>query len=164
MKRLVVLPLALVLALLLVVPASADAPVVETYTGTDDYMIEYQPCPGIEIWDDESYTLRFTTWFDAEGVPTRIKIHGWGVDSLYNPADPDVRLSKQFVGNLDVDLATGAWVNGRGVPFHITVPGFGTVMVRAGRWTVYPVNHVAGKDSLNDPKDIAQLCSLLAVN
>jgi hypothetical protein len=47
-----------------------------------------------------------------------------------------------------------------GVPYHITVPGYGTVLVRAGRW--FGDGHLAGKDSLDDPQDVAQLCALLA--
>jgi hypothetical protein len=107
--------------------------------------------------------LRFTSYSDNQGNLRRVMIHASGIDNLYNPEKPGFELtSRHFTGNLDVDLQTEAWVNGRGVPYHITVPGFGTVLLRAGRWTAYPDDHIAGKDSEIDPKDMAQLCSLLA--
>jgi hypothetical protein len=48
----------------------------------------------------------------------------------------------------------------RGAPYKITAPGYGTVLVRAGRWVSYPDGHVAGKDSYVDPKDVEEFCSI----
>ncbi len=164
MKRTFALLLALVLALVIVVPVSADPPDVQVVTAEENYLaFDHSICPDIAIWDRELYTLRFTSYFDNQGNLVRVTIHGSGIDHFYNPENPGFELTSQhFVGNLEVDLQTGAWVNGRGVPYHLTVPGFGTVLLRAGLWTVYPDGHIAGKDSETDPKDMAQFCSLLA--
>jgi hypothetical protein len=51
-----------------------------------------------------------------------------------------------------------------GAPYKITAPGYGTVLVLAGKWVTYPDGHIAGKDSLVDPKDVGQFCSILAGN
>jgi hypothetical protein len=165
MKPAFALPLALVFVLLLVIPVSATAPVIETGTfGGEPYMLfdKTWPCPGIEIWNDESGTYRQTAYLDNEGNVLRIQIHFLGFDNLYNPANPDVVLTGKFSATADVDLNTGQLVFVSGIPAHITYPGYGTVEVRAGRWLAYPIGHVAGKDSLIDPKDMAQFCPLLA--
>ena len=51
-----------------------------------------------------------------------------------------------------------------GAPYKITAPGYGTVLVLAGKWVTYPDGHIAGKDSSVDPKDVGQFCSILAGN
>jgi hypothetical protein len=163
MKPAVVLPLALVFALLVAVPAFAAPPVIETGSFDDDYMPpDYQVCPGIEVWDHEVLTFRQTTYFDKEGNVESIKIHFVGTDTYHNPANPGVELSGHFSATTEVDLQTGEFINLSGIPVHITVPGHGTVLVRAGLWSRYPNSHFAGKDSFEDPEDIAVFCSLLA--
>ena len=85
-----------------------------------------------------------------------------GTDTYHNPENPGVELSGHFSATTEVDLQTGEYINASGIPVHITVPGYGTVLVRAGLSSRYPNSHFAGKDSFDDPKDIAAFCSLLA--
>lgn len=160
MKPAVVLALALVFALLIAVPASAAPPVVETGGMDMDYVaFDPSPCPGIEIRDHEVLTYRMTFFSDNQGNPVRTQIHIEGTDKFYNPANPDVVLSGHFVANFDINELTGEQSE-HGVPYHITVPGYGTVLLRAGLWDFD--GHTAGKDSLLDPQDMEQFCSLLA--
>jgi hypothetical protein len=161
MKPAVVLPLALTLFLLLAIPVAAAPPVVETGTFEDDYVPwDPSPCPGIVVRDHEVGTYRLTTFFDNTGNPVRFQWYIEGFDNLYNPANPDVVLSGHFVHNVQFDARAGAESH-TGIPIHITAPGYGTVMVLAGRWSQFPNGHLAGKDSFNSPTDMAQFCSLL---
>jgi hypothetical protein len=141
------------------VPVSAAPPVVETIQGVLDYPVDIIDCPGIEVWDYESYTITITSYYDDQGNLLRAHQRFSGTDNLYNPANPGVVLTGRFGGAGHLDVRTGIWYYS-GVPFHITVPGYGTVMVRAGRW--YGPDHLAGKDSLLSPEDMEQLCSCLA--
>ena len=145
------------------VPASAAPPLIET--GEYDYhhmSPAFQVCPGIEVWDHEVGIYRQTTYFDKAGNVTGIKIHFSGMDHFYNPENPDVALSGRYSGSVDIDLETGEYIHGRGLPVHIVVPGYGTVLVRAGLWARYPDVHLAGVDSTEDPEGVAAFCALLA--
>ena len=162
MKKVFTLPFALVFALLVAFPVSAAAPIIETGGFDINYSaFDPQPCPGVDIWDHEVATYRMMSYFDEQGNLLRTQTHYQGTDNLYNPLKPSVVLSGDFNGTMRFDTTTGLF-SGTGIPFHIVVPGYGTVMVRAGRWLEYPNVHVAGKDSEFDPKDLQQLCSLLA--
>ena len=162
MKSAFALPLALVFVLLVGVPVSAAPPVVETGAMEMDYVaFDPSPCPGTEIRDHEVLTYRMTTYSDKQGRPVRTQIHIEGTDSFYNPANPDVALSGHFTANISINDVTGE-TSEHGVPYHITVPGYGTVLVRAGLW--FQDGQIAGKNSLLDPKDMVQFCSLLSGN
>lgn len=164
MKPRLVLPLAIVLVLLLVVPASAEPPVIVTGEAVEDFPPYVpSPCPGFEVWDREVYTFRQTSFFDNDGNLLRIETHYIGTDNFYNPANPGVELSGHFSGTLEYDARTGE-MTARGLAVNITVPGYGVVLMRSGLWASFPNPdiHVAGKDSLEDPKDMEQFCSLLA--
>jgi hypothetical protein len=119
--------------------------------------------PGRKYLETRSFTIRLTSYFDNQGNVRRIQGHADGIDNYYNPDNPGVVLSGHFVANFEVDLQTGEFLSVTGVPYKITAPGYGTVFVRAGRWGVgFPDGHVSGKDSLVDPKDVEQFCSILA--
>ncbi len=139
-------------------PVAAVAPVVENGAFTIDYKIEQQPCPGIEVWDDEFVTYTLKTFFDNKGNPIRVQIHATGTDNFYNPMNPGVVLSGHFVHNFWQDLRTGELIE-NGVPVHITVPGYGTVLVEAGRW--FADGRIVGKHSFSDASDMTQFCALL---
>jgi hypothetical protein len=164
MKRAFALPLVFVLMLLMVVPVSAGPPVVVTTEHDIDYAaFDKTLCPDISIHNHEIYTERLTFYYDNEGNLKRIRGHVDGVDNLYNFDNPGVVLSGHFTVNFELHPQTFELLSATGVPYHITAPGYGTVLVRAGRWEVtYPDGHVAGKDSLIDPKDVEQFCSIMA--
>jgi hypothetical protein len=161
-----VLSLGLVLALLVALPVAAAPPVVET--GTYDHIWnpfgEFRDgiCPGIEVLDHEVGAYRTTSFYDNEGNLLRVQTKYVGTDNLYNPANPGVVLSGHYAASTEYDARTGE-VTGQGVPIHVTVPGYGTVMLRAGRWSPWP-DHTAGKDSYASSTDLEQLCSCLAGN
>jgi hypothetical protein len=142
-------------------PAAAVAPVVEDGVFAENRKIDQQPCPGIEVWDDEVATYTLTTFFDNKGNPVRMQIHATGIDKFYNPMNPAVVLSGHFVHNFWLDFRTGALTE-TGVPLHITVPGYGTVLVEAGRW--FADGRVVGKHSFSDASDMTQFCALLTAH
>jgi hypothetical protein len=156
----------LVLALLVTAPVFADPPVISTGPWELDYEQppDYQVCPGINLWDHEVLTWRQTVYLDKAGNVTSIKIHFLGTDTFHNPANPGVELSGSFSATAEVDLQTGEYINMRGLPVKITIPGHGAALVRAGFWSRYPNAHEAGKDSFNDVGDLAAFCSYLAGN
>jgi len=149
--------------LLVAVPVSADRPDVDTNEYNTDWAMDPSTCPGIEVRDHEVFSDRITYYYDSEGELTRIGVHAEGTDNFYNPLHPDVVLIGHFVVN--VQLTAPTWEGYMtGAPYHITVPGYGTVLVRTGRWLAsqYPYGHIAGKDSLDSPQDMEQFCSYLA--
>jgi hypothetical protein len=163
MKRSVALPLALVLMLALAAPALAVPPVVYTGTFDEDYMASYlQPCPGIEVWTHEVLTFRQTVYFDNEGNVESVKVHFIGTDTFHTPANPGVELTGKFSATAEVDLETGEYINARGLPVHINIPGYGGVLMWAGFWSRYPDSHDAGLDTLQNPEDREAFCSFLS--
>ena len=159
MKKLALFVVAINLVFWFASPVLASAPVVEKHDVVLNYPMSDQPCSNGEIWDYEVFTYTLTTFTDQQGNPQRISIHAVGTDNFYNPANPDLKLSGHFVHNFSVNLITGE-VAEFGVPVHITVPGYGTVLVEAGRW--FADGRIVGKHSFTDTSDIAQFCSILA--
>jgi len=158
--------LALALMLLAAVPVSAAPPVFEAGGDDIDYVIfDHTICPDLEVHNHEVYTYRSTSWYDSEGNLLRQQMHFEGTDNLYNPLKPDVVLSAHFAGSAHYDARTGE-SNITGLVAKITVPGYGTVLLRAGRWNqwLYPDGHLAGKDSFDSEEDMEQFCSYLAGN
>ncbi|HEU5088020.1 MAG TPA: hypothetical protein VFT99_11260 [Roseiflexaceae bacterium] len=168
MKRFLALLLALVFALVLAVPVFAAPPVHESGTfdfdnPADDLAALCLPDINVRIRDHEFGTYQVTYYFDNQGNITRAQAHIEGYDNFYNEDDPSIVLSGHFILNTNYDLDTWEFVNARGVPYHITAPGRGTVLVRAGKWTKpYPDGQIAGKNSTVDPKDVKEFCSLIA--
>jgi hypothetical protein len=163
--RMLILGLVFLLALIPVNTVSAERPVVYSGSADENFMLDPQLCPGIEVWDHEVFTFRWTEHYDKQGNITSISNFVTGVDNIYNPENPDVVLSGKFTATFDVDDPQTMEAKLRGLPFHITVPGYGEVMLRAGLWaTYYPDMHLAGHDSFTDPKDLAAFCSILAGN
>jgi hypothetical protein len=160
MKRALAIVLAVAVALLIATPVFAAPPIVETGGETIDYPMTYQPCPDLTVWDHETYTYVSRYTVDEAGVLLHFELHSSGVDNFYNPANPGVVLSGHFAGNVHYDANTGEYYT-TSAPFHITVPGYGTVLVRAGRWTGWEGEHIAGKDSFNSPQDMQQFCACL---
>jgi hypothetical protein len=161
--RLLILVSILLVALAPVGVVSAAPPVVEYVAYDFNYPLEEQPCPGNQVWDHEVFTFRMTTYSENDGTVKNIKIHITdGTDNFYNPEKPSFILSGDFGGNAEVDLQTGNWINVSGITAHITLPGYGRVVMFTGHWLLYPTIHLGGLYSFDNPKDMAKFCSLLA--
>lgn len=156
--------LAFVLMLLVAIPVSAAAPIVETGTYEQDYM-PFGPslCPGIEVWDHEVGTYRMAAFYDNKGNLLEVRTKYSGTDNFYNPANPGVVLSGDYAGTIVYDARTGR-TYGYGLAAHITMPGYGTVLLRAGNWSAFHDEQRAGKDSFDSAEDMEQFCSYLAGN
>ncbi len=161
MKPAVVLPLALTLFLLFAMPVFATPPVVYEGPYDETYPSFLQPCPGFEIWDHEVLTWRETDYFDKQGNLERVHVHYSGTDTFFLPDNPDVTLTGKFVANYEFDLQTLINIDYRGLPVHITIPGYGNVLMLAGRWSSFPYGHHAGLDTLDNPDDVHAFCSYL---
>ncbi|MBN1140123.1 MAG: hypothetical protein JXM73_26370 [Anaerolineae bacterium] len=98
--------LALLFALLLAVPVSADGPLIFDGAWEQDYLAFGDLCPGIEVWDHEVGTFRQWVYLDKEGNWTSSKIHFIGTDTYYNPENPGVVLSGNFSAMTGFDLWT----------------------------------------------------------
>jgi len=164
MKLAVVLALALML--LAAVPVSAAKPVVIDWVYEDDNVWSAAPCPGFDVWDHEVLNVRTTLFYDDEGNLLREISLLKGTNTLYTLENPGVELVGETAITIHYNYVTGTGY-GTGLISNLTIPGYGTVFVQAGRWDqnlypVYPDSHLAGKDSFGDPEDIEQLCSYLA--
>ena len=162
MRRLsFVLLLVLVFPLLVAVPVSAAPPVFESGSFAEDSAVfDVSPCD-FEVRDYEVANIRQTSYFDNEGNLVRVKMHLSGTDRVYNAENPEFFLTGSFAGSGEVDLETGELVFVSSIPWQITAPGYGTVLVRAGRWLHFPDDQVAGRNSFVIASDIAQLCEAL---
>ncbi len=164
MKRVFPVMLALVFALAFVVPAVAAPPVITylTFDGTWVYPAGTL-CPFV-VEDHLDLHNQQRTYFDNAGNVVRIERHYQGFDNFSSPDNPDVVLTGHISTTGGVDPATGTDLDTSGLTTHITVPGYGTVLVAAGRWSQFPTDHIAGKDSFSDPEDLAQFCAALAAD
>jgi hypothetical protein len=140
----------LLLTLLIIAPVSAKQPFVEVfnehYTNADvvdcTIFLDEDGVPyDFKIQDELFIDTRWTTFFDKYNKPTRLTVHANGVDNLYNPNNPEYKLSDSF-NNIFFDwnftgtsepegTITGLW-------WHITLPGYGNVLFDAGQGTLTP--------------------------
>ena len=125
MKRFFGALLALLLALSVVVPVSADPS--KKNTEHFDYDYKLADCPGFEVWDHIVYDL--TTIADPNG---KVRFHPRGVDNVYNYDKPDsLVIPGTFSWNAVWDPSTDEVVV-HGLFVHITVPGMGSVLFDSG--------------------------------
>lgn len=161
MKPAVVLTLAFVLLLLMVAPAYAGPP--DIVTGT--FTLDYEPIPGIcpdfPVYQLEVGTYREAYFYDNQGNLIRMKGHYAATDEWYNYNDPTKRLIGPLNASIEVDFVTGE-TTAQGVLTGVRVPGYGTVLMWAGRLVSSPGGRFVGKYSPADPKDREQFCALLA--
>jgi len=157
---------ALAVILLAAVPVSAGAPevITEVCSGWDHELFAAGDVCAFAVWDNETVTVKTTTWYDEQGTPRKQEIRFTGVDR-FHMENSDIVLSGKFSATVHTDMRTGKSILTGGLA-HVTVPGYGTVLVYTGRWdfTQYPGGHLAGKSSFESPQDIAQFCSYLAGN
>ena len=165
MKPFAALSLAFVLLLLAVGPVSAAPPVIET-GHLDIPPVEPYPglCPGIVVLDHEVLDYRMTTFYNNAGEVRKITVHYTGTNTFYNQAKPEVQLVGHSSASAEFDLETGELINATGLVVNVTIPGEGSALILAGSWSLYPYSHDAGKDSFEDPEDIAQFCAYLTGN
>jgi hypothetical protein len=159
MKPTIVLPLALVLALLLAVPVYADKPIVTTGDWDITWLVtDPPPCPGIDVWDRSVTTYRETSFFDNQDNLLRKETHMQGTDTLFSPQNPGVELTGPFSTISRYDALTGEeHLNGTG--WHINVPGRGVVFLAAGH--MFPDGRFVGRSSWLEPDGWAEVCALL---
>jgi len=167
MKRIMVFVLVLVLTLLVAIPVYAAPPTVETGAGEVNVLKFPSLCQGFEVWDHMVYSYRTTNYFNNDGTLTKSTTHYVGTDELYNPANPGVVLNDKFNVTVRYDAVKNQW-SGSGIDFHVNVPGYGALLMLAGRWLNLDPDgnliHLNGKDSFANPADIAKFCSCLAGN
>jgi len=162
MKKLSVLLLIVLLALVAAVPASAAPPVIESGDFDVIYLNEdVSGVCGFDIYDHAVGSWQFTTFYDNDGNPTGIKSHETGIDQLYRPETPDVILIGHYTANYFEDLVTGSW-SAPGTYWSITVPGYGTVLKEAGLLRFPHPGRLVGIHTSLDPAKVALLCSLLS--
>ena len=126
---------ALFLVLLAVTPVSAVPPdrgdeIYEAYVDPDVvdctvFGFDYKIQDWIEI------TTQSTIFYDKDGTP-ELRMKGQGVDNLYNPNNPDYRISGSFSWNFRGDPDTFEGIT-TGAFWHIVLPGYGPVFFHAGR-------------------------------
>jgi hypothetical protein len=163
MKPGFVLSLALMFALLVVVPVSAAPPVFQDGSWEGDWFWPAGTlCPGFAVKDHMQITYRQMTYLDNTGNVVRIQKHFSGIDNFSNADNPGIVLTGRTATLGGIDPNTLGDTYAKGLTFHITVPGYGTVLVAAGLWSQFPAVHIAGKDSFSNPEDLAQFCSALA--
>jgi hypothetical protein len=162
MKKLSVLLLIVLLALVAAVPASAAPPVIETGDYDVTYLFEEATAVcEFDIWVHAVGSWQLTTFYDNDGNPTGIKSHDRGIDELYRPETPDVKLIGNYTANYFEDWVTGSW-SAPGTYWSITVPGYGTVLKEAGLWKVPHPGRLVGIHTSYDPAKMALFCSLLS--
>ena len=127
-----------------------------------------------EIYDEATRTLLATRWYDQDGnVVKRIRVNLFDDAQLSNPASGAVAPYIQRDRDVDVfttpgDLSSSTFSSTN----HLTavVPGFGAVLVEAGRVEVSPdgeLDKVNGRRDIaalfdGDPEVLAKLCAGLA--
>jgi len=159
---------ALAVILLAAVPVSAAKPEVIKWDYEDNSVWADALC-GFPVGDHEVLTIRTTLYYDSKDKLVREEDLLQGVNIFYNWDNPGAELVAKTNVTIHVNFVTGeAYVTG--VLGNLTLPGYGTVQMMAGRWdwvlyhTDFEGSHLAGKDSLRSPQDVEQFCSYLAGN
>jgi hypothetical protein len=158
LRSLLALVFVLSLTLMSVSPVASAKPIITGGDADWHHLLDPQPCPGFEVWDHEILTWSAWDYYDAEGNWVRYQLHVSGTDNVYNPANPGVVLSANFVGKL-VFTRDGELLK-IGIPYHFTVPGYGAVYVEAGRW--FADGRIVGHHDSIEPGGLDAFCSLLA--
>lgn len=145
---------------LVAMPAAADAPVVDKGTNEGDDITDL--CPGLEIHDHYIVTGESKAWYDAAGGLLKGIAEWKGEDNFYNAARPEVVLSGHYAGTYHIQ-ELGNINMSVGIAYHITIPGYGDVLLVAGMdlFTGPDVVH-KGHNSLSNPADLAVFCAYLA--
>jgi hypothetical protein len=180
MKRMGSVLVAVVLVLLVFVPASAGGwEVIEVWNwpasdpdwdmGPDGFM-----CGGYSIFDNIDASGGLTLQRDKDGLPKTMVAEFAGMDNLYTLAHPEIVLSGRFgwkqtytdyMGQYTPDgypmMRYSTW---RGQDWNIAVPGMGNVFHVAGqtRWDYSDqANPLIVKEAGLQADDLGKLCKAL---
>jgi len=157
----ITLLLACAFLLIMAAPVSAGAPVIEDSTYDAYGPWTWAPCD-FTVMEHEMLRVRTMSYYDDAGNLVRFVMHLHGYSVFDNPLNPGVELATDTAsGVMRYDFADDTW-DVTGVSSHLTIPGYGAVMVRAGRWSDYPFGHDAGKDSFESEEDKQAFCAYLA--
>lgn len=160
MKFAVVLPLALVLALLVAVPVSADKPVVTTGTWVEDWIVtDPAPCPDFDVWDHEVGVFRETRYFDKQGNLLRTHYHWSGTDTVYTLDFPGIEFTGRFSTSYWYDEYTGEETYS-GQAWNITAPGYGVILKEVGHYDT-ATGKLVGQHDFSDPEALARFCTIM---
>jgi hypothetical protein len=126
-RLLLLLPL--VCAIALVAPAgSAEAtpPTTETFHQEGSFDID---CGTFVLHEEFVFDSRDTTFYDAQGNPVRLQVHGTFVGTITAPNGQVIRDPGHFMVDIDLTDGTERQV---GLIFNIVVPGHGSVAQDVG--------------------------------
>ena len=121
-------------------------------------------CQGFNVVAHYNVTLKFTTYFNAQGEPIRLVFQGRAKGTLTNSVTGYSVKDAPSVRNGFIDLVTGRQTF-VGVDFHITVPGSGVVVLQAGKIVFDgdgPPTFIAGPHLGPPDAQTAALCAALA--
>ena len=119
-------------------------------------------CGGFHIIASGSGLLRETLYFDNDGLPARLNVHGRYSGTLTNSSTGKTVADAPSIINIFVDLQgqTETYV---GQFFNINIPGEGTVALEVGRYTVEAggnITFIRGQFQVSEG-GLAVLCSAL---
>ena len=149
------------IALVLPLPLYAAGPVAERF----DFAYESEPmagCGDFVILADGAGTTHLTTFYDRQGAPSRITMHGNYSGLMTNSISGKTLVDAPSVANITIDVQAGTQTN-VGTYWSVTVPGVGVILLEAGRLVFDgegPPVFVAGPH-LPPPETIASLCRAL---
>jgi hypothetical protein len=112
-------------------PARAGGPLIEVYDFTEDDEVMAN-CGDFKIIVNGVGTIRLTTFFDRNGNPIRVALHGVYNGTMTNSVTGFSLADAPSVANITYDLVDGTQTN-VGAFFTVTGPGHGAILIEAGR-------------------------------
>jgi hypothetical protein len=157
----ITLLLVVALVLLAAVPVSAAPPLIEDWTYEADGVWGWAPCD-FTVYEHEVLRARTTTFYDNAGNPVEMVMRLNGGSTFRTDVNPGVELTTDRASaTMRFDLVNGT-MKVTGLTAHLTIPGYGAVLLRSGLWSDYPFGHDAGKDTLMSEEDSQAFCAYLA--
>jgi hypothetical protein len=115
----------------LAAPAGAAEPLIQSSSFIVDHELMAN-CGDFQIFADGYGSMRLTTFFDRDGQPIRVALHGVYNGIMTNSVSGATLSDSPSVANITFDLVAGTQTN-IGAYFTVTTPGEGTVLIEAGR-------------------------------
>jgi hypothetical protein len=110
---------------------SASAAEPETETTHKEGTAVIANCGGFKVLDDFVEDGRMTTFFDSAGNPDYARVYVQIRDFFYNSKTGEGFAETNTISTV-IDLQSGAEET-VGLPYHVTVPGEGVVLLDAGK-------------------------------